>query len=178
MKRIQSIDFVRGLVMIIMAFIVLRFINIYGDPSVWAAQKDSLFTFLSFMNVTKYPPSLLFCLITLGIMFLKLAFSEQINERIINIFTVYGQVPLFYFLVHFYLAHFLMVCLMFLQGVHWADMDFASGSFGRPKGVQSGVALWVIYVIWVGVVVALYPVCKWFGAYKRAHKGKTWLRYL
>ena len=108
----------------------------------------------------------------------KLAYSEQINERIINIVTVYGKVPLFYFLVHFYFAHFLMVFLMFIQGVHWADMDFASGSFGRPKGIQSGVDLWVIYVIWVGVVIALYPVCKWFGDYKRLHKEKMWLRYL
>ena len=162
----------------ILLFIILRFINIYGDPSVWALQKDGLFTFLSFMNITKYPPSLLFCLITLGIMFLKLSYSDKINGRIKNIAIVYGKVPLFYFLIHFYLAHIIMVCIIFSQGFHWADMDFASGSFGRPKGVQSGVELWLIYVIWLGIVVALYPVCKWYGNYKMVHKEKTWLRYL
>lgn len=159
-------------------FAVVRFVNIYGDPSLWSAQKDGVYTFLSFMNVTKYPPSLLFCLITLGIMFLILAFAEQAHNTKAKILTVYGRVPLFYFLVHFYLIHLIMIAVMFFQGIHFADMDFASGGFGRPKVAASGLQLWAVYLIWVGVVVVLYKPCAWFGKYKAAHKEKVWLKYL
>ena len=158
-------------------FVVLRFINIYGDPSLWSSQKNALYTFLSFMNVTKYPPSLLFCLITLGIMFLILAFAEKAKNKFTNIVSVYGKVPLFYFIVHFYLIHLTMIALMFLQGFHWSDLDFASGTFGRPKGVESGLELWAIYLIWIGVVLVLYKPCLWFGKYKAAHK-QWWLKYI
>jgi uncharacterized membrane protein len=161
----------------LLLFMIIRFINIYGDSVQWSSQKNAVFTFLSFMNVTKYPPSLVFCLITLGIMFLILAFAEQTKGRFINIASVYGKVPLFYFLVHFFLIHLIMIALMFIQGFHWPQMDFASGTFGRPKGVESGVPLWIIYLIWIAVVVILYRPCKWFGKYKAEHK-QWWLKYI
>jgi uncharacterized membrane protein len=162
----------------LLLFAVLRTINVYGDPSDWSFQKNAIFTALSFLNVTKYPPSLLFCLITLGILCLKLAFAEQAQNRISRILSVYGRVPLFYFLVHFYIIHLLMIAILLFQGFHWAEMDFASGNFGRPKGVESGVGLGAVYLIWAGVVVALYPICKWYGTYKMEHKERLWLRYL
>jgi hypothetical protein len=71
-----------------------------------------------------------------------------------------------------------MIAILFFQGFHWAEMDFASGNFGRPKGIDSGVGLGAVYLIWVGVVVALYPICKWYGVYKMEHKERWWLRYL
>ena len=108
------------------------------------------------MNVAKYPPSLVFCLITLGIMFLILAFSEGVKNKFIDIVSVYGRIPLFYFLIHFFLIHFIMLAIMFLQGFHWPQLDFASGSFGRPKGLQSGLSLWAVYVVWIGVVAVLF----------------------
>ena len=160
----------------LLLFVIIRFINIYGDPSPWSFQKNGLFTLLSFMNVTKYPPSLLFCLLTLGTMFLILAFSERTN-RFEQIVSVYGKVPLFYFLIHLYLIHIIMLATMFLQGFHWSSLDFASGTFGRPKGAESGVALWAIYLIWMGVVVILYKPCLWFGKYKSEHK-QWWLKYI
>ena len=158
-------------------FVVIRFINIYGDPVKWAVQKNNLFTFLSFMNVTKYPPSLLFCLITLGIMFLMLAFTVGVKNKFITITSVYGRVPLFYFLIHFLLIHIIMVAIMLLQGFHWGQLDFASGNFGRPKDVQSGLPLWAIYLLWIGVVVVLYKPCVRYWKYKSAHKN-GWVRYL
>lgn len=158
-------------------FIVLRFVNVYGDPVKWASQKNTVFTFLSFMNVTKYPPSLLFCLVTLGIMFLMLAFAERRSNRIFNILSVYGKVPLFYFLVHFFVIHLLLLGLMFFQGINWSEMDFVSGTFGRPKGVPTGIDLWLIYLIWIIVVVILYKPCVWYGRYKMTHK-QWWLKYL
>lgn len=162
----------------LLLFTVVRFINVYGDPSLWSVQKDVAYTFLSFINITKYPPSLLFCLITLGIMFLILAFAEQLQNRLMHILTVYGRVPLFYFLLHFYLIHLTMLAIMFLQGFRFADLSFASGTFGRPLNVQSGLPLWAVYIIWIAVVVVLYKPCLWFGKYKAAHKEKNWLKYL
>lgn len=158
-------------------FIIIRCLNIYGDPIKWATQKSSVYTFLSFMNVAKYPPSLVFCLVTLGIMFIMLALAEGAKNGLAKIAAVYGKVPLFYFLVHFFLIHCIMLAMMFVQGFHWAQLDFASGSFGRPKGLQSGVSLGVIYVIWIGVVVILYLPCRWFANYKSKHK-QWWLKYI
>ena len=161
----------------LLLFAVLRFINIYGDPSLWASQKSALYSFLSFMNITKYPPSLLFCLITLGIMFLILEFAEHIKNKLTNVVTVYGKVPFFYFLVHFYIIHFTMIAVMFLQGFHWSDLSFASGTYGRPKEAISGLELWAIYLIWIAVVLILYKPCAWYGKYKATHK-QWWLRYI
>ncbi len=157
-------------------FIIIRFINIYGDTFPWSSQKSPLYTFLSFINITKYPPSLLFCLITLGIMFLSLAFAERKKGKLINIVSVYGKVPLFYFLIHFFIIHLLLLAILFLQGFHWSQLDFATGTFGRPKGVASGLPLWSVYLIWVGVVMLLYKPCVWYGKYKATNK-QWWLRY-
>jgi uncharacterized membrane protein len=175
-KKRQDLFIRLGFIAIVL-FIVLRFTNVYGDPVSWSTQKNAVFTFLSFMNVTKYPPSLQFCLATLGIMFFLLAVSEKSTNRLSQIVSVYGKVPLYYFLIHFFLIHLLMLGLMILQGVSWSQMDFASGSFGRPKEMHSGVALWVVYLIWIAVVVMLYKPCLWFGKYKSEHR-QWWLRYI
>ena len=158
-------------------FVAIRFINIYGDPLPWSVQKQSVFTFLSFMNVTKYPPSLVFCLVTLGIMFLILSFSDGEKGKVSDIVSVYGKVPLFYFLVHFLLIHLTLLAILFLQGFHWSQLQFASGTFGRPKSVESGLPLWGIYLLWMSVVVILYKPCVWYGQYKSTHKN-WWLKYL
>jgi uncharacterized membrane protein len=158
-------------------FIAIRSINIYGDSLQWTSQKNISFTFLSFLNITKYPPSLVFCLVTLGIMFLLLAFAEHFNKHIKKITMVYGKVPLFYFVVHFYLIHLITLSVLFMQGFHWSQFEFATGTFGRPKGIESGLPLWAIYVIWIAVVVALYKPCVWYGQYKATHKN-WWLKYL
>ena len=158
-------------------FVIIRFINIYGDPALWTSQKDSVFTFLSFINVTKYPPSLLFCLVTLGIMFLLLSIAEQFQSKIKKVTLVYGRVPLFYFVVHFYVIHILTLILLFAQGFSQSQFEFASGTFGRPKGLESGLPLWSIYLIWIFVVALLYKPSAWFGKYK-AQKQHWWLRYI
>ncbi|HEV3222061.1 MAG TPA: heparan-alpha-glucosaminide N-acetyltransferase domain-containing protein [Puia sp.] len=160
----------------LLLFIFLRFINVFGDPFPWSSQKDSIFSFLSFINISKYPPSLLFCLVTLGIMFLVLAFAEREN-RFTPIVLVYGKVPLFYFVLHFYIIHILLLIILFFQGIHWSEMTFATGTFGRPVGKESGLALWVIYIIWIAIVTLLYIPCNWFGKYKSGHHY-WWLRYL
>ena len=156
-------------------FVLLRGINRYGDPIHWATQKNAVFTFLSFINVNKYPPSLLFTLVTLGILFLILFAAEGRDNRTTRCLLVYGQTPFFYFVFHFYLLHCILVIAVLLQGYHWADLPFGGGQFGRPPG--AGLPLAAVYAIWIAVVVALYPLCKRYGRYKLEHKENQWLRY-
>lgn len=157
-------------------FTLLRFVNYYGDQSLWSVQKNGLFTFLSFINVSKYPPSLLFSLMTLGVMFLAFYFSDGLNNGFISIVSVYGRVPFFYFLIHLYLIHSLMIGVMLLQGFHWSDFSFEPFQYGRA-GAGSGIGLGTVYLIWLSVVVILYPLCKWYGNYKAAHRENKFLRY-
>jgi uncharacterized membrane protein len=157
-------------------FIFLRVANVYGDPVNWSPQKNLLYTFLSFVNVTKYPPSLQFCLLFLGIMFLILSLVQGLKNKWTGIVYVYGKTPLFYFLVHWYLIHPLVFVMVFLQGFHRSDLVFGS-NFGRPK-TGSGVELWAIYLIWVFIVLMMYPLCKGYGNYKERHKEQKWLRYI
>jgi uncharacterized membrane protein len=157
-------------------FAVLRFSNVYGDSVKWSVQKNGLFTLLSFLNVSKYPPSLLFALLTLGTMFLLLARAERLQGVWSGVLIIYGKVPLFYYFLHLYLIHLLMFVMVFLQGYHWADLQFGF-NFGRPK-TGSGVGLGAIYVVWLSAVASLYPLCRWYGNYKTDHPEKRWLRYL
>jgi uncharacterized membrane protein len=158
-------------------FVLIRFINIYGDPSLWSQQKSAIFTFLSFINTTKYPPSLLFTLLFLGITFFVLFISEKLSNRFTEILSVYGRVPLFYFIIHLFMIHSLMFVMLWLQGIGSADMLFGAFNNGRPK-TDCGVELWAVYLIWLSVVILLYPICRWYGNYKSEHKENKFLKYL
>ncbi|HEY1053602.1 MAG TPA: heparan-alpha-glucosaminide N-acetyltransferase domain-containing protein [Emticicia sp.] len=158
-------------------FAIIRFINIYGDPVPWSPQKDAVFTFMSFMNLTKYPPSLLYTLATLGISFIILSVSDGAKNKFIDIMTVYGKVPLFYYLIHWYLIHSIMFVMLYMQGFQYKDFVFGPFQFGRPQQ-PSGLELGGVYLVWLAVVISLYPLCKWYSNYKAAHKDIKWLRYL
>jgi uncharacterized membrane protein len=173
--RQRKIFLMTGMIAIIL-FIILRSVNSFGDPFSWGIQKDTVFTVLSFINVTKYPPSLLFCLVTLGIMCLLLFLIEGKNNILTRVAGIYGKVPLFYFLVHWYIIHPIMFLVVFLQGYAPSDLLFGF-NFGRPKG-ESGVELWVVYLIWVGILILLYPFCRAYSNYKARHRDNQWLRYL
>ncbi len=109
-------------------------------------------------------------------MFLILYTVESVKNKFTDITIVYGKVPLFYFIVHWYIIHPIMFLIVFLQGYKTSDLLFGF-NFGRPKET-SGVELWAVYAIWLGVVILLYPLCKWYGQYKENHKEIKWLRYL
>jgi uncharacterized membrane protein len=158
-------------------FSLIRLTNFYGDPAKWAIQKSGLFTFLSFINTTKYPPSLLFDLLFLGLTFLLLFLSEKIKNRFTEFLSVYGRVPLFYFVIHLFIIHSLMFLMLHFQGIAGSDFQFGPFNNGRPK-TGGGVELTTIYLIWLSVVVILYPVCKWYGKYKSEHRNNVLLRYL
>jgi uncharacterized membrane protein len=157
-------------------FVLLRLLNFYGDFP-WSTQKNFLFTVFSFVNITKYPPSLMFTLLTLGAMFMIVSFAEGRESKLKEIALTYGKVPMFYFIVHFYFIHLIMVAVLFLQGFHWSDFNFGPFSFGRPK-TSSGVGLIVVYLIWIGVVIIMYPMCKWYGTFKSQHPENKLLKYL
>ena len=158
-------------------FILLRILNIYGDPSPWNTTGNPLITSLSFLNVTKYPPSLLFDLLFLGIMFLLLRFSDSIPPALKRIFSVYGKVPLFYYLLHLYLIRLSVFIMIFAQGYQWKDLLFGPFQFGRPA-TGSGIRLMWIYPVCLAIVILLYPLCKWYGSYKERNRMKWWLKYL
>lgn len=157
-------------------FVILRFINLYGDPVPWSAQKTPLFTVLSFINVTKYPPSLLYDLLMLGIALKLLWLADGVDNWLTRILTVYGKVPMFYYIIHWYAVHLLMIAMVLLQGYSWNDIQAGTLSFGRPA--KAGVDLGTVYLIWLGLIVALYPLCRWYGRYKSAHPENGLLRYI
>lgn len=161
-------------IMVTLFFIALRFSNVYGDPSQWQHQKNFVYTVLSFLNVTKYPPSLLFLTMTLGPALIVLSLFERLNAKWAKIVSVYGRVPFFYFLVHFFILHFALMIIFFMNGHTLAQANtglihFRPDNFGYPLGV--------VYLIWITVVAVLYPLCKKYDRLKSSHKY-WWLSYL
>jgi uncharacterized membrane protein len=161
------------------AFVALRWLNVYGDPSRWSPQRSPLFTFLSFLNTTKYPPSLLFLLMTLGPAALLLAWLDRGTPRALRPALLYGRVPLFYFVLHLMLIHILaiVVCYARYGTAHWM---FESPTLDRYPFTQPpgwGYSLPVVYVVWAGVVALLYAPCRWFAAVKLRRRD-WWLSYL
>lgn len=161
-----------GLAAIIM-FVLLRAINIYGDPNIWAGQKDMLWSFFAFLNVTKYPPSLLYLLITLGPGLLILSYAEKWRGRFVNWMVIFGQVPFFYYVLHIYLIHLAALAAAEFQGLGWRTT--MGDSFSFPP--EYGFSLPVVWAVWLMVVVMLYPLCKWFAGLKK-RKKYWWLSYL
>lgn len=159
-------------------FIVLRLLNIYGDPHGWSVQKDGVFTLLSFINVTKYPPSLLYVLITLGPSLIFLAVAEKYTGKLAQAFISLGRVPMFYYILHLYLIHILAVIAALLTGYTLSDMVFNTWVTDSPALRGYGFSLGVVYLVWIGVVLMLYPVCRWYDTYKINHREQWWLSYL
>ncbi len=164
---------------LIVFFVAVRFINIYGDPDLWSAQKNGLYTFLSFMKVHKYPPSLLYMCITIGPALVALAFLESLKNRFTNIMVTYGRTAFFYYVLHIYLIHLLATIVFFARGYNLQDAINAKQNFFFLFVVPGeGFGLPIVYMVWLFVVVALYPLCKWYDKYKTSHKEKWWLSYL
>ena len=163
-------------------FFVLRGINVYGDPSRWSTQKNSVFTVMSFFNVTKYPPSLLYLLMTLGPALVLLAVFERdtsgrgIAERVRSFFITFGRVPLFFYILQWLMAHATSIAAHLIAGksVRWM---FASGFDGARPPPDAGFRLDVVYLCWIVGVLLLYPLCRWYAGVKR-RKQSWWLSYL
>jgi uncharacterized membrane protein len=169
-------------------FIVIRAIDKYGEPQHWSRQKNLVFTVLSFINTTKYPPSLDYLLMTLGPAIIALAIFEStrnvaagastsIGSALGNFFIIFGRVPLFYYILQWVTAHTIAVVLhaAFGKPVRWLFQTPIEWFSNPPTG--NGFSLWVVYLSWIGGVLLLYPLCKWFAGVK-ARRRDWWLSYL
>jgi uncharacterized membrane protein len=159
-------------------FVFLRAINVYGDPSEWSTQKNAVFTLMSFLNTAKYPPSLLFLLMTLGPSILALALFERGpgGGWLREFFVTFGRVPLFFYLLQWPAAHTisLLLHLAFHKPTQWLFQTPIDWSGATP---DMGFNLVVVYLCWIGGVLLLYPLCKWFAGVKQRRKD-WWLSYL
>jgi len=160
-------------------FIILRLGNVYGDPSEWSVQKNTVFSLLSFLNVTKYPPSLLYILVTLGPALIFLALTEKPLNKWTAKITVLGRVPMFYYLAHIFLIHLFATIAAFISGYKLSDMVLSTKVQAAPQLKGYGFDLPIVYGVWIALILILYPICKWFDHYKRTHQSsKWWLGYL
>ena len=166
-------------------FFVLRSINIYGDLVPWTTQKNTIYTIMSFLNVTKYPPSLSFILITLGPAFLFLCATESIKNKITDFFLVFGRVPFFFYVLHAFTIHLFALLRLLITGSDWKIMILdwkaimlSESVLADSKLASYGYPLWVVYLIWIGIVLLLYPLSKKYMIYKANNKDKWWLSYL
>jgi len=159
-------------------FFILRGINIYGDLVPWSVQKDTTNTVLSFLNVTKYPPSLAYLLITIGPSLLFLYAIENIKNRATNFFVVFGRVPLFYYFLHIIVIHLFAIIGILIFGGNWEDMILTPQAFTTAKLATYGYSLGIVYFVWIGIILLLYPLSKKYMLYKANNKDKWWLSYL
>ncbi|MFL5593558.1 MAG: DUF1624 domain-containing protein [Gemmatimonadaceae bacterium] len=155
-------------------FIVVRMVNAYGDPLPWTAQRSAGLTVASFLNARKYPPSLDFLLMTLGPILFTLALTEDARGRVASWLSVYGRVPMFYYVVHIYLVHAVAVALALVQGGTFRRIPVITDPASVPAWY--GVALPGVYVAWALVVMTMYPLCRWYGALKQ-RRDDWWLAY-
>ena len=163
---------------LMLLFVALRWVNLYGDPQPWREQSNPLWTVLSFINTTKYPPSLLFLLMTLGPALAALAVFDGVNAKnfLARVFVVFGRVPLFYYVLHLILIHAVAVAFSY---VRYGDASWLFGTgwmlrFALPE--DYGYELPAVYLVWLGVVLILYPVCNWFAHLKERSRTR-WLSY-
>ena len=161
------------------AFIVIRAINVYGDPLHWTRQKSAVFTLLSFLNTLKYPPSLLFLLMTLGPAMFFLWAVDARTPQWLRPAMIVGKVPMFYYLLHVPFIHIIavVVCYARYGKVHWMFESNNVQQFPITPPPGWGYSLPVVYLIWAFVVMALYPLCKWYAALKQ-RSSNPWLTYL
>ena len=158
------------------AFVVVRWANVYGDPAPWTSQSSATFTVLSFLNTTKYPPSLAFLLMTLGPALLLLAWMERRGWQPGHPLVVLGRVPLFFYVSHFWALH-AMAAVTALVVYGSAARDFLAmplPSMGGPAAAFPagfGYPLWAAYLAWVAVLVLLWPACQWVAG-ARASRGR------
>ena len=158
----------------VLAFVLLRALDIYGDPGHWQAQsRGAIYTLMAFLNTAKYPPSLLYLLMTLGPAALVCAWADSWRGPVNDALVTLGRVPFAFYVAHIYLIHAIAVALGVAQGYDLRAMTVLFVFF--PK--DYGVPLPWVYMAWVAVVLALYPLCRWVAAVK-ARRSDWWLSYV
>ncbi len=161
-------------------FISVRLINVYGDPHPWTVQSNTTLTLLSFFNVTKYPPSLQYVLMTVGPGLIFLSYTEKKIEGAGDYLLVFGRTAMFFYLIHIYLLHTLAVIASAVTGHGAANMTaLTTWVTDNPQLKGYGFSLGIVYGLWMLIIIVLYPLCKWYDKYKRANlTERPWLSYL
>lgn len=155
------------------AFVILRYFNLYGNPFPWTVERSVAMTVASFLNVLKYPPSLMFLLMTLGPALIALALLENARNRVARVVSVYGKVPMFYYVLHLYVIHSLAWCFAVWQGGRGGFLSLDTESFPA----WYGTSLAGVYLAWAIVIAILYIPCRWYADLK-ARRGDWWLKYV
>jgi uncharacterized membrane protein len=165
----------RAGVVLTLAFVALRALDVYGDPHGWSVHAgDPAATVMAFLNTTKYPPSLLFLLMTLGPAALLASYTERLQGVVRDTLVMFGRVPFAFYVSHLYLIHALSLVLAAIQGFTVSQFLTFSGWF--PKDGY-GLPLSGVYAVWLLVVALLYPFCRWVAELK-ARRNDWWLSYL
>jgi len=172
----QKLFIITGVTAVLL-FLLVRSVNLYGNPQHWKAYGNFWSTLYSFLDPLKYPPSLSYLLMTLGPAFLFLGISENVKGKLTGFISTFGKVPFLFYILHIYLIHFFATLLAELTGFGWQAMILNGFVSGQPQLVGYGVNLGWVYAVWVGIILILYPFCRKFGAYKLQHKEKEWLSY-
>jgi uncharacterized membrane protein len=173
-RRRERILTLLGLAALVL-FVILRGSNLYGDPRPWSEQPTPTMTALSFLNVSKYPPSLLYALVTLGPAFILLPALERLGGVAGRVLADFGQTPLFFYVLHLYAALGAAAALESARGFSMREVEAFAASKAPPENFSVG--LLGAYVAWIAIVAALYPLCRWFARVKRRRRD-WWLSYL
>lgn len=159
-------------------FVFLRGFNAYGEPQTWQVQDSLMFSLMSFLNTTKYPPSLHFLLMTIGPALICLAGSESITSRLAKPMVVLGRVPFFFYVIHLYTIHALAMLMLVYQGLDWRAYILSARGIASATLSSTGLGLGAVYGIWVMIVLLLYPLCHGYQKVRERHSAGRWLRYL
>ena len=155
------------------SFLLLRAMNIYGEPVKWDSHSSAIATLISFFSVTKYPPSLHYLLMTLGPAFMLLGWFEKCSGKIAERLIIIGRVSFFYYVIHLYLIHTIAIAIGLWQGFSLRDMTVLF----LENPANFGISLGGVYIVWGIIVLAIYPACVWFAGIK-ARRRDWWLKYL
>ena len=160
-------------------FLVLRGLNIYGDPRPWMPEDTAGRTVMAFLNVQKYPPSLLYVCATLGPMLLLVPVFDRLRGPVANVLRTFGSVPFMAYVAHLYVMHLLAIAAHAAAGQSLDGMfNTVHDLFVTPQVFAgTGFPLWVTYVAWMTVLAIIYPLCRWWGDVKRRRRD-WWLSYL
>jgi uncharacterized membrane protein len=159
-------------------FIALRGFNLYGEPHAWQTQDSPTFGLMSFLNTTKYPPSLQFLLMTMGPALIFLSAIEAVGHRLARPVIIFGRVPLFFYIVHLYIIHALAMLLLVYQGRDWSEYILSARGIASGSLSNFGLRLEAVYIVWILIVLLLYPLCRWYQKYRENNPSKWWLSYL
>ena len=162
---------------IALGFVVIRLMNVYGDPVPWTTRFGTAKAVLSFLALTKYPPSLLYLMMTIGPGILFLAFAERhASSAVARVFITFGRVPLFFYIGQWIVAHVLAIVVTSVAGKPTSYL-FSNIFVGPPPPPNIGFSLPIVFALWICGVALLYPLCAWFAGVKTRRRD-WWLSYV